>query len=393
MFPVPFQLVLAWHPTNTAMGDLVEEIRARFQGDDSDTSDPNHGVNTGTIRLDADVRWYRLRQHQWQWQGRSVRGPRPLELLPQAHTLVVALVDRNFATDPGYVAWLEDAREKASGHSCVIFPVVVAEGDDQTYGESGGRVFTTLQGLRYFRQPDAPLRPAHLMLRITYEASRLLGGKGVRVFLSHAKVDGLPLVQSLRSLITDLAWLPYFYDVKDLAPGQDFGHELRKGVRESALIIVRTGAYDGREWCRAEVDEALQHRVAVLVVEASDRVQRDQNPTYMNNLPVVRVTDGDLFRPLDALLREQLRCLIVRRLVERLGEERRLNPARTLLLVRPPELADLFRFEKELKKNRVDTIVYPGPSLPHWEGSMLAAVARKMFGCQLKSTDDFYGQE
>jgi hypothetical protein len=387
VYPIPFQIVLAWHTDNAPGGELVEQIRARFHGDDRQD---DAGINTGSIRLDTDVVRRSKATHTWTWRERSVRGPSPLSLSPETSTLIVVLIDYHFAGDPGYVAWLEDTRKKATDSQHVIFPVVVMEGDDRRYAQTGGTLFSEIQGLRYYVQPDAPLRPAHLMLRISYEACRLLGGKGVRVFLSHAKADGLPLVQSFRSLISDLAWLPYFYDVKDLAPGQNWANELRKGVRDSAMIIVRTGAYDGREWCRAEVDEALKHQVAMVCVEAAERIQRDQNPTYLNNVPVVRITDGDLFRPLDALLREQLRCLILRRLHDLLSDRGWLNRDRTLLLVRPPELVDLFRFRDALDDGK-DQIVYPGPSMPHREREMLEAVAKSMFSCVLRSTDDFYG--
>jgi hypothetical protein len=391
VFPIPFQLVLAWHPSSSTSAELAHRIRARFQGDDVENGAAEAGINTGSLRLDTDVVNRSTPAHAWHWKGHEYRGPLPLEADPETRTLVVAFIDRDFVSDAAYLAWLEDAHERiqANDHH-VIFPVLMTEGDDRLYFAAGGKLLSQVQGLRYFSQPDAPLRPAHLMLRLVYEACRLLGGKGVRVFLSHAKADALPLVQSFRSLIGDLAWLPYFYDVKDLAPGQKWQHELRKGVRESALIIVRTGAYDGREWCRAEVDEALLHRVAMVVVETAERSHRDQNPAYLNNLPVVRVGDGDLFRPLDALLREQLRCLILRRLVEQLKARRWLTPKRTVLLVRPPELADLFRFKDEIGAGG-KTIVYPGPSMPSNERQMLEAVAKAMFRCRLKSTDDFYG--
>jgi hypothetical protein len=390
MYPIPFQIVLAWHRDNASGVDLVEQIRARFHGDDAAGNHGDAGINTGSIRLDTEVVRRSRAMHRWTWRAGKFRGPLPLKLSQETSTLVVVLVDRHFAEDPGYVAWLEDARKNVDARH-VIFPVVVAEGDDRRYAETGGTLFSEIQGLRYYIQPEPPLRPAHLMLRISYEACRLLGGKGVRVFLSHAKADGLPLVQSFRSLISDLAWLPYFYDVKDLAPGQNWANELRRGVRDSAVIIVRTGAYDGREWCRAEVDEALKHQVAMVCVEAAERVERDQSPTYLNNVPVVRVSDGDLFRALDALMREQLRCLILHRLRDLLAERRRLDRDRTLLLVRPPELVDLFRFKDLLGRGKIDQIVYPGPSMPHLERAMLEEVASSMFSCKLKSTDDFYG--
>lgn len=399
-FPVPFRLVLAWHPGNRTAAGLVEQIRARFQGDDFSDGHAESGINTGALRLDVDVVRRSARKHPWAWCDVELQGPRPVKLEGRTQHLIVAFIDHRFAADPGYVAWLE-AQHKAIGRQRarkgserlkdVIFPVLMTEGDRRQYSESGGRLFDDVQGLRYDLQPDAPLRAPHLMLRLVYEACRLLSGNGMRVFLSHAKSDGLPLAQSMRSLISDLEWLPYFYDVKDLAPGQHWQEELRRGVRNGALIILRTGAYDGREWCRAEVSEALQNHVAILAVEAAGNARRDRSPAYLNNIPVVRVADGDLFRPLEGLLREELRCLVHKRLVEGLMQQRRLPRRGTLVLVRPPELDDLFRFRDKIKKEGISRIVYPAPTLPRVEREMLEEVASALVGCTLASTEDFYG--
>jgi hypothetical protein len=400
-YPVPFRLVLAWHPDDQTASDLVSKIRARFHGDDLDNGGDDRGINTGAIRLDVDVVRRSRRNEDWEWNGARVRGPSPLDLQSETQHLIVVFVSHQLASDPGYVAWLESQHEalktarKREGDEKepkdVIFPVLMTEGDARHYSDSGGRLLNDIQGLRYDVQQEAPLRPPHLMLRLVYEACRLLSGKGIRIFLSHAKADGLPLVQSMRSLIGDLGWLPYFYDVKDLAPGQHWQEELRRGVREGALIILRTGAYDGREWCRAEVSEALDRRVAILAVEAAESTRRDRSPAYLNNIPVVRVTDGDLFRPLESLLREQLRCLIVGRLVDLLAVRNRLDLNKTLVLVRPPELDDLFRFRQTIEEKGKTDIVYPAPSLPRVEREMLEEVAEKILGCKLSSTDDFYG--
>lgn len=48
----------------------------------------------------------------------------------------------------------------------------------------------------------------------------------LKLFIGHAKMDGLPLARALKYQIDELRWLPKFYDADDLPPGCDWQAEL-----------------------------------------------------------------------------------------------------------------------------------------------------------------------
>ena len=113
-------------------------------------------------------------------------------------------------------------------------------------------------------------RTTSLVLRALARAHRLLTPKsqragGVRFFVSHAKLDGLPLAASLRHVIGGYGFLRDFYDARDIEAGEDFREVLEDGVANSMLIALRTDIYDDRFWCRQEVMWAEQFDRPILL--------------------------------------------------------------------------------------------------------------------------------
>jgi hypothetical protein len=99
-----------------------------------------------------------------------------------------------------------------------------------------------------------------LALRLLHEGRVLLAGAlppapgckagYLRLFISHAKIDGLPLAHALKHQIEALGWLQDFYDVDDLPGGCDWQAELERGVGSSLIVMLRTEVYESRPWCR-----------------------------------------------------------------------------------------------------------------------------------------------
>jgi len=102
-------------------------------------------------------------------------------------------------------------------------------------------VLGSLQLLQVHDLGEHAIRPAMLSLRLLHECRILLaealpkvpGFKAghLRLFISHAKMDGLPLAQALKHQI-DLKWLPKFYDAEDLPSGCDWQKKLEPPVKE-----------------------------------------------------------------------------------------------------------------------------------------------------------------
>jgi hypothetical protein len=90
----------------------------------------------------------------------------------------------------------------------------------------------------------------------------------LKLFISHAKMDGLPLARALKHQIGELAWLPKFYDADDLPPGSDWQAELEKNVGASLIVMLRTEEYDNRHWCQQEVLWADEYATPAVLVDA-----------------------------------------------------------------------------------------------------------------------------
>ena len=57
----------------------------------------------------------------------------------------------------------------------------------------------------------------------------------LNIFISHAKLDGLPLAQSLKDQLNRFGGTSHFYDADCIPPGSDWKRVLRKGVEPAIL--------------------------------------------------------------------------------------------------------------------------------------------------------------
>jgi hypothetical protein len=191
-------------------------------------------------------------------------------------------------------------------------------------------VFTSLQLLHVHELGERAIRPATLALRIVHEG-RLVLARGLpistpfghhpgylRLFISHAKYDGLPLANALQFQIQRLKWLQSFYDAVDLPSGCDWERELEVGVGYSLIIMLRTEAYEHRYWCQQEVLWAEKYATPAVLVDARIGLQHPSGFLPFDRVPSVRIPDGNLMRILFLALREGLRFLLFKRRVEQL---------------------------------------------------------------------------
>ena len=74
----------------------------------------------------------------------------------------------------------------------------------------------------------------------------------MRLFISHAKQDGLTLAEEFKATLESMP-ASRFFDSVDIAPGYDFASEIVEGVKDSILLAILSDAYSSRPWCRREV--------------------------------------------------------------------------------------------------------------------------------------------
>ena len=184
----------------------------------------------------------------------------------------------------------------------------------------------SLQLLPMHALGEQAIRPAMLALRSLHQCRILLAGAlpappgykagYLRLFISHAKMDGLPLAHALKHQIETLGWLEDFYDVDDLPAGCDWQLELERGVGSSLIIMLRTEGYESRHWCMQEVLWADEYATPAVLVDARTNLSHPAGALPFDRVPTARIPDGNLIRILFLALREGLRFLYFARRVE-----------------------------------------------------------------------------
>ena len=163
------------------------------------------------------------------------------------------------------------------------------------------------------------MRPHTLALLALHRARLLLGAEPnankLKLFISHAKADGLFLAHSLRSLIKEVPELGNWYDANDIESGSDWSEEIETAAAHSVLLAIRTDGYEQSAWCRREFETALAYGVPIVVVDALLRPTVTASSLPFAAMPTVRIPDGNTYRVLTAGLREHLRLLLLETMV------------------------------------------------------------------------------
>ncbi len=255
------------------------------------------------------------------------------------HTLIVLLVDKNLKDDKDWTVWIrkcaKHVADSAGRHQIIAlctteqlkksltlvkrqsanrYVVKVGYDDVQkngqlAFGEYAERpawfALYTLQACR------------HLLARTVFDSDVDSEKLKLRLFISHAKKDSLPLANSLRSALNEKEYFATWYDTEDLAGVEDWRAAIRDGVNNSVVVVLRTENYDARPWCRQEFLWADQCAVPIVCVEARNSLEYAADALAASRVPTVRIPDGNLFRILFLALKESLRILqMERRLIQ-----------------------------------------------------------------------------
>ena len=187
----------------------------------------------------------------------------------------------------------------------------------------------------------------------------------VKVFLSHAKRDGLAITSQVARHFREVAKLDDFFDTSDIPDGGRFSDFLLANAGSAAaLLAIQTDSFGSREWCRLEVLEAKRQHVPIVVLSAVELGETRAFP-YIGNVPVVRWRDeSSLPAVVGALLGEVLRSRYFPRRVEAICRHRGISPDYQVFPY-PPELltALAYRVEALGAGRPVGRFLYPDPPL------------------------------
>lgn len=328
--PLPpiLEVYVLWHPDDALGAEVAGWLTEHFHG-------PAYaGLAGGAVEV-------YLRNTGWE---SASAPPRPLPFmeplpagLPTAQiTAVVPVLGTRLARavrdDP---AWRE-------------YMVRVFAADRTTSGEDGGSraavgvyplrdpaaglvgsVLAELAGRQQALPLDAAKSPATLARELSQAIAQRLQTpdaaappgaatppRRITVFVSHTKhhtitqrEDGPQLVEQVRAVLARTR-LGEFFDAHDLQVGEDWERALDAAAGSSALLMVRTDLYSGREWTQREVLTAKQRDVPVVALFAV-REQEDRGSFLMDHVPVIPCHPDDaqiaIERALNRLVDESLK--------------------------------------------------------------------------------------
>ncbi len=308
--------------------------------------------------------------------------PLPIDLEQSEHSAVILLVNSAMVTNQewGDYAKKLSGRVKAAGGRHRIFPVSLSKAAMQFDSALGQTNF-----IRYHEwASEDGKNSSELMLWLTHELCRflnqprsaapgaVLSPKPIRLFISHAKQDGVPLAERFREAIADTP-AAVFFDSIDIAPGYDFGAEIEGNIKESTLLVLQSDAYSSRPWCRREVLMAKKLQRPIMIVNAVEQEEKRSFP-YMGNVPVVRWTGKNHQQIIGLALREHLRFLYNECRINALRSVGRI-PESALVLTRPPEILDFQNIAAQAvsEEGGKGLVIYPDPPLGAEEDMLLSA--------------------
>jgi hypothetical protein len=298
--------------------------------------------------------------------AKNLLPPQASELEKALHTLVVLLVTSELVKDDAVIERLEEialaVKNSAKRHGFLVLGTS-EEVLSALRGKPQAVALKEPQGWSVEKLGEYALRPAYAAMLALNKAHQLLeydpatprgavGAGKARFFISHAKLDGLPLAHSLSRTIDGLPWLGQFYDAKDIQSGDDFKEVLEHGVLGSMLLILRTDIYDLRFWCRQEVMWAEAYDRPALLVDARAELLNRASVLGFTGIPGVRIPDGNLVRVLVEALREWVRIGILRRRFMEVVKTNAAFESETELLSRAPSLTSLAEAIKRLKEKK-----------------------------------------
>ena len=183
----------------------------------------------------------------------------------------------------------------------------------------------------------------------------------LKLFISHAKRDGLVVAENLRNSLRSKTKLDSFFDKNDIIEGVDFEKQIKENVKSSLLMVLDSDAYGTRQWCQKEILCAKKYGVPIVVVDMHSDVITRTFP-YMGNVPSVRLNDDNLDTAISLLLRTGLRYEYQKNYLTKIVKDGNNNDFD--ILSYQPELLDMHMLEK-------NNVLYPEPPVSEEERRIL----------------------
>lgn len=286
-------------------------------------------------------------------------------------TAVIALIDDKFILDPEFKVYLDKISDECEVETFKrrIYPIAISK--------NANKVSSKISEKNFFGIVESENKNVQIKSPVMHELCRFLMNmkKGteeeesstdfspVKLFISHSKHDeSKEDAIAFRDFINSQTQLKTFFDVNDIAYGSNFGEQIKKSARESALVAFQSDTYAEREWCRVEVLEAKKAGCPIVIVNAVQHKEQRAFP-YLGNYPSIRFKDKNYLQIVDLTLEQVLFNRYTIKFIDLLTDQYGIRANR--ILSTSPELFNFIQLKKDglLEKEELGLVIYPDPPL------------------------------
>lgn len=359
----PLKVFVIWHLKFVEGRKYAETIFRTFSRDKTDFTGSNIGIPI-----------YYLTTPDLKYFENSVANTEKIAF--------IILINENMITDNDWRKFISSLFKFCNNNiKSVIYPVAVCDID------SAKRISSDLSRINFIQLPtickvnknkekEFIERIKYLCFDLAHEFCRLLFNReratekktanippSIKIFLSHARTDGISYAYEIDSFISSKTSLKTFIDVKDIPKGVDFEKAIENDITNSVLVAIYTDAYSSREWCQKEVLSAKRKGCPIIILDALSDCEIRRFP-YGANIKAIhlghkKITDTRCKEIIYEILLESLKIkyneLFLKYAVN-LYEKNRKN---VKIFSYPPELYTLLM---NLKDND-EILLYPEPPL------------------------------
>lgn len=286
--------------------------------------------------------------------------------------VVVVLIDSTFVLDEKYQEEYPNSFKRlitTFSTNVLLIPVAI----DKSAFSLG------LGNLNFFRLYEKENRRDFLVNTLAHEITRHLyhletervngSPPPLRLFISHAKIDGVDIAKQIKAFVDASLPLQTFFDANDISIGYDFSKEIELNIKDAVVIAIHSDNYSSREWCRREVLLAKQHNRPIVVLNCFKDGESRSFP-YMANVLTVHfasIDDATLPRLITAVMKETLRLKYQEYLISYIAQKYGYFDVSQSISAYPPELVTVLKKRKILN----NVFIYPDPPIGTEELSII----------------------
>ena len=271
---------------------------------------------------------------------------------------VALFVDDEMVLDDGF-----DVTSMVTDSALTLMPVAFSQSASKK-----GAFFSQYNYINAYKsERDIADEVEYVLFELAHAVSSLLfGKKSLKVFLSHAKKDGVDIAIEFKNYLGTQTKIDDFFDANSIKNSDDWRETLKKGVEESVLLAFQTDEYSTREWCRREILMAKEFSVPMVVVNHLSSLEKRAFP-YMANVPTVTMQSKDDFQKVVfELMLESIRLWYQKGFIE-YAMNLFFSDENYRLLPNAPELLSLVQHGDD----DVPNFIYPDPPLGREELNLL----------------------